>query len=119
MTTPIPIQLAVEDDLSEAVLRKILSTSGRPYAVGTCYLGRGFGYLRKTIHGFNNAAKGTPYLVLTDLDQAECPPNLIGAWLQVPIHANLVFRVAVREVEAWLLADRAGLARFLARLSHI
>ena len=113
MTTPIPIQLAVEDDLSEAVLRKILSTSSRPYAVGTCYLGRGFGYLRKTIHGFNNAAKGTPFLVLTDLDQAECPPELIRTWLQAPIHSNLLFRVAVREVEAWLLADQAGLARFL------
>jgi len=113
MTPPIPIQLAVEDDLSEAVLRRVLSDSGRPYAIGTCYLGCGFGYLRKTIRGFNNAAKGTPFLVLTDLDKTECPPELIGTWLPEPIHPNLMFRVAVREVEAWLLADRVGIARFL------
>ncbi len=113
MTQPIPIQLAVEDDLSEAVLRKILSESGRPFAIGTCYIGRGFGYLRKMIRGFNNAAKGTPFLVLTDLDSIECPPELIGTWLLEPINPNLLFRVAVREVEAWLLADQAGFAKFL------
>lgn len=113
MTPPIPIQLAVEDDLSEAALRRVLSDSGRPYAIGACYLGQGFGYLRRTIRGFNNAAKSTPFLVLTDLDKIDCPPDLIGTWLPEPIHPNLMFRVAVREVEAWLLADRAGFARFL------
>lgn len=113
MTPPIPIQLAVEDDLSEAVLRKILTDSRRPFAIGTCYVGRGFGYLRRTIHGFNNAAKGTPFLVLTDLDRTECPPELIGTWLPEPLHPNLLFRIAVKEVEAWLLADQAGLASFL------
>ncbi len=113
MTAPIPIQLAVEDDLSEAILRKILSNSKRPFAIGTCYVGRGFGYLRRTIRGFNNAAKGTPFLVLTDLDRIECPPELIATWLPEPPHPNLLFRVAVKEVEAWLLADQAGLASFL------
>jgi hypothetical protein len=113
MTLPIPIQLAVEDDLSAAVLQKILDDSGRPYAVGTSYIGHGFGYLRRNIRGFNNAAKGTPWLVLTDLDKIECPPQLISTWLPDPCHPNLLFRVAVREVEAWLLADRIGFAGFL------
>jgi hypothetical protein len=112
MTPPIPIQLAVEDELSEAVLRRVLSDSGRPYSIGTSYLGRGFGYLQKTIRGFNNAAKGTPFLVLTDLDKTDCPPELIRTWLPEPIHPNLLFRIAVREVEAWLLADQAGFAKF-------
>lgn len=113
MMPPIPIQLAVEDDLSEAVLIRVLRETRRPYAIGTCYNGHGFGYLRKTIHGFNNAAKGTPFLVLTDLDKIGCAPDLIGTWLNEPVHPNLLFRVAVKEVEAWLLADQAGLARFL------
>lgn len=30
-----------------------------------------------------------------------------------PRHPNLIFRVAVREVEAWLLADRPSMADFL------
>jgi len=108
----IPVNLAVEDQLSEAVLRKILHYSKRPYVVGTCYSRGGFGYLKKTIAGFNSAAKGTPFIVLTDLDTAECPPALIREWLPHRKHPNLVFRVAVREVESWLLADCHGLSKY-------
>lgn len=113
MTNPIPVNLAVEDDLSESVLRVMLRQLPRQYAVGTCFSRGGFGYLRKTIHGFNNAAKGTPFLVLTDLDVAECPPALIQEWLRQPRHPNLLLRIAVREVESWLLADREAFAKFL------
>ena len=109
----IPINLAVEDLLSEVVLRAILRQSNRPYEVGTCYCKRGYGYLKKTIRGFNTAAKGTPYLVLTDLDRAECPLGLLQEWLPYPKHPNLLFRIAVREVEAWLLADREAFAKFV------
>ncbi|MEA5578358.1 DUF4276 family protein [Anabaena sp. UHCC 0451] len=109
----IPINLAVEDPLSEAVLRAILHQSNRPYIVDNCYSKNGFGYLKKNIKGFNNAAKGTPYIVLTDLDRAECPQVLIQEWLPYPKHPNLLFRIAVREVEAWLLADRESFAKFL------
>ena len=113
MKAPIPIELAVEDDLSAAVIRKILACSGQPFYAGTSYIGQGFGYLRKNIRGFNKAAQGTPWIVLTDLDQSICPPELIRVWLPEPKHPNLLFRVAVREVEAWLLADRGGFASFL------
>jgi hypothetical protein len=108
----VPVNLAVEDELSEAVLRAILSQL-RGYAVGVAYRRGGSGYLRRTIRGFNNAARGTPYVVLADLDRYQCPPALIRDWLSVPQHPNLVFRVAVREVEAWLLAHRSALASFL------
>lgn len=119
MTNPIPVNLAVEDDLSESVLRVMLRQSPRRYAVGTCYARGGFGYLRKTIHGFNNAAKGTPFLILTDLDIAKCPPALIQEWLRQPRHPNLLLRVAVREVESWLLADRGAFAKYLGISAHI
>ena len=109
----IPINLAAEDLLSEAVLRRLLEDSSRSYFVGTCYMHHGFGYLKRTIKGFNNAAKGTPFLVLTDLDTGECPPVLVRDWLPIPRHPNLLFRVAVHEVESWLLADAVGLAQFL------
>ncbi len=111
MNLDISINLAVEDDLSEAVLRKLLPAK---YTVGDCYKKRGFGYLKKNIRGFNNAAKGMPFLVLTDLDREECPPKLIKKWLSVSTqHHNLLFRVAVREVESWVLADRDHFAKFL------
>ena len=107
------ISLAVEDQLSEAVLKKILSTAEDRFLVSKCYSRGGFGYLKKNIAGFNNAAKGIPFLVITDLDTSTCPPALIREWLPYPKHPNLLFRIAVREVEAWLLADCNGFARYL------
>lgn len=111
--TDIPINLAVEDDLSEAVLKEMLKQSQRPFSVGICLKRRGSGYLKKNLPGINHAAKGSPYLVLTDLDKTECPLALITQWLSHPKHPNLIFRVAVREVEAWLLAHREAFAQFL------
>ncbi|MBZ5594389.1 MAG: DUF4276 family protein [Acidobacteriia bacterium] len=109
----VPVNLATEDELSEVVLLRIL-TRLRRYAVGTAYRRGGYGYLRRTIHGWNRAARGIPFIVLTDLDNSECPSRLIEDWLDVPKHPNLLFRVAIREVEAWLLADRVNFSRFLA-----
>lgn len=109
----VPIHLAVEDILSETLLRVLLDQSGRDYAVGKCFQRGGFGYLKKTARGFNRAAKGTPIIMLTDLDRAACPPALIADWLPMPRHPNFLFRVAVHEVESWILADREAFARFL------
>jgi hypothetical protein len=111
--SPIPVNLAIEDELSESVLRTVLEFVNRDYFVGTAYGRQGFGYLRKTARGWNAGAIGTPFILLTDLDDHACAPDLIQNWLNVAIHPNLIFRVAVREVEAWLLADRINVARFL------
>ncbi len=107
------INLAVEDSLSETVLRAILRQSNRPYVVNICYCQQGYGYLKKTVRGFNNAAKVIPYLVLTDLDRTECPLKLIQDWLAFKKHPNFLFRIAVREVEAWVLADRQAFSKFI------
>jgi len=108
----IPINVAFEDELSEEVLTKLLLNSRR-YLIGRRFPGRGYGDLKKKIRGFNNAARVMPYLVLTDLDDDECAPTKIRIWLPIPKHPNLLFRVAVKEVEAWLLADQVGFAKFL------
>jgi hypothetical protein len=113
MPDPIPVNLVVEDELSEAVVRRVLQQVRVGYAVGTCYRPGGFGYIRRKIRAFNQAARHCPYLVLTDLDKGECAPALIERWLNEAPHPNLLFRVAVREVESWLLADAKGFARFL------
>ncbi|MEG3848489.1 hypothetical protein QT971_14105 [Microcoleus sp. herbarium19] len=111
--TDIPINLVFEDVLSEAVLKQMLKQSQRPFSVGSCLNQRGYGKIKKIIAGLNHAAKGMPYLVLTDLDNAECPLVIISEWLTQPKHPNLLFRIAVKEVEAWLLAHREGFAEFL------
>lgn len=109
----IPIYLAVEDELSEKVVRRLLIDSGRPFHVNSVINRGGFGYLKSKIDGFNKSAMALPFLVLTDLDQHVCPSALIQDWLGKPISPNLIFRVAVREVEAWILGDRDNFSNFL------
>lgn len=48
---PIPIDVAVEDPLSEAIAKRLLTHTASGFAVGTTYRRGGFGYLRKTIRG--------------------------------------------------------------------
>ncbi len=107
------INLVFEDVLSEMVLRKLLCCSATDYLIGQTLPADGYGWIKKKIKGLNAAAKGMPYLVLTDLDTHECAPVLIREWLDVPRHPNLLSRVAVREVEAWLLGCREAFAAFL------
>jgi len=112
--TYIPINLVFEDSLSEAVLRRLLGSSRQKYIVGFHYNSRGYGSIKSKINAFNNSARGMPYLVLTDLDVYQCPPALINAWFSTAKHHNLIFRIAVREVESWLLGCQLAFAKFLA-----
>ena len=61
------------------------------------------------------ARSGQASLVLTDLDEVACAPSLIREWsggaLEIP--KRLLFHVAVKEIESWVLADRAAFARYL------
>ena len=109
----IAINLIFEDSLSGSILQKLVANSRQDYLVGFRYPSGGYGWIKNRINGFNNAAKGMPYLVLTDLDRCECPPVLIRDWLTGAKHHNLLFRVAVRQVESWLLGCRILFARFL------
>ena len=109
----IPIHLAVEDSLSEWVVRRALASRPSAYEIRTVHSRGGFGVLKRQISAYNLAARRTPFLVLTDLDQHPCPPELISNWLSHPKDPQLLLRVAVREVEAWLLADTDGLTAFL------
>ncbi len=108
----IPITLAVEDELSNVVARKVLTAVGR-YSVVATYGRQGNTFLKKKLKAYNSAAAHGVWLVMTDLDQALCPPSLIVEWFgKTKRDSNLLFAVVVREVEAWLLADREGFARF-------
>lgn len=107
----IPLNLVFEDQISEFVMIKLVSKLGK-FVIGNSYSEGGFGYIKKNIRGFNQASKGCPFFVLTDLDNTTCAPVLITEWVKEPIHPNLIFRVAVREVEAWLLADSEGFSKY-------
>lgn len=48
-------------------------------------------------------------VVLTDLDRANCLVEFREQWLTAHPPENLVVRVAVREVESWVLADHVAM----------
>lgn len=106
------INIATEDEIGEVLIESIVSGFAPALWVEGRYRRGGFGYLKKQISSFNLAAKYKPFIVLTDLDAGNCAPELVANWLPVAKHANLIFRVAVREVEAWLLADPVTFSRF-------
>ncbi len=111
MRTQIPLHLAVEDELGERVIRRALSERNSDYHIKAVYTRGGYGGLKRQALAYNKAAKICPFLLLTDLDDYPCPSQLVGEWLAVPKHPRFLFRVAVREVESWLLGDARGLAK--------
>lgn len=113
MTTrgPIMISAAVEGLVDETVLRRLVEEAGAQ--LGPVHGKNGKPHLRRGLDGYNRAARLGPWVVLVDLDhEAECAPPLRTAWLPHPA-PGMCFRIAVREVEAWLLGDRERLAPFL------
>lgn len=102
---------AVEGLLDEAVLIRLIADSGgKP---GPVYGKRGKNHLQKHLRAYNQAAKFSAWLVLIDLDHdADCAPPFREDCL--PDSARgMIFRIAVRAVETWLLADRERLAKFM------
>ncbi|MBK7768616.1 MAG: hypothetical protein IPI44_22815 [Sulfuritalea sp.] len=108
------ILVAVEDELSAAVMRRLVASVDRDFVIDRIINTRGNGLLRAGVPKFKSASHVLPHVVLTDLDRSPCPPDLLQKWGAINLPAQLLVRVAVREVEAWLLADRFGIADFLA-----
>ena len=105
------IHTATEDELSESVACKIVQNYFADAEIGLKLRKGGNGYLKSSLHKFRQMANREHVFLLTDLDSSACAPTLIGAWFgNHDIPPQLFFRVAVREIEAWLLADRAGMA---------
>lgn len=107
------INLLVEDDLQLNILSKLLQDNFPNLTVNRVFGRRGKNYIRQNLAAHNQAARITPYLVLVDLDDDDCPPSLVESWISFPKNTNFVFRIAVREAEAWLISDRANLSAFM------
>ena len=113
MPAPDPpvISGAVEGAVDESVLRRLVGHAGA--TLGVVYGKNGKPSLRRGIQGYNAAAHWAPWVVLVDLNHdADCAPPFRAQWLPNPAQ-GMCFRAVVREIEAWLFADRERLARFL------
>jgi hypothetical protein len=101
---------AVEGIVDEAVLRVLIEHAGA--TAGEVYGKNGKDHLKERLPGYNSAANHGPWVVLMDLDDDECAPPALDTILPAPSR-YMCFRLAVREIESWLLADRARIARYL------
>jgi len=108
----IGITLATEDELSEEVGR-ILTAEVHVHIDQNLRKG-GSGYLKSRISNFCKMAAHHPVLVISDLDRQRCPSQLIAQWLGRRERPDqLLIRIAVREIEAWLLADHEAMRALL------
>mgnify|MGYP001586866076 CR=1 FL=1 len=100
--------LATEDELSETVAIRLLEEQG--ITPDQRLRKGGYGYLRSKVSSWKDLARLRPVLLLTDLDDLVCPVALKADWFgPPPLPPWLCFRIAVREVEAWLLADHMAM----------
>jgi hypothetical protein len=110
------IALATEDELSEAVGHKLIATFCPRLTLGQKLRRGGNGYLKSRIHNLHAMARHGYVLLLTDLDEAPCAMHLMDQWRGKLILADaLIFRVAVREIESWLLADHGAMRQLFGK----
>lgn len=108
------VALGTEDELSEAVGIRLLAEQGATLQLGFPLRKSGFGYLRSNVNRWRQLAHHQPVVLITDLDRMACPVVLLHDWLgKQAAPQNLLLRVAVREVEAWLLADHEAMQRLI------
>lgn len=109
--SPIEINFVVEGTIDAAVARRLIRLRGA--IPGMERVTRGKGTFMAVLPKYNAAARFQRWLAIRDLDHdAACAPTLIRAH-QVQPHEFWSYRIAVREVEAWLMADRDAFANAL------
>ncbi len=108
------VMLVCEDQLSADILVRMVSHARPQLSIRSVEVTRGNARIAASIGKYARASQaGVAHIILTDLDRAACPPSLLAEWKVPEVPGYLLFRIAVREVEAWLLADQPGLAKFL------
>jgi hypothetical protein len=107
------VNALVEGAADEIVARHLIEKCDHEF--GVCYGKRGVGYILERLSGFAAAAsQGPPLLVMVDLmDSGVTCARDLGPTLLPERPMLCLLRGVVRELESWLLADRAGMAAFL------
>jgi hypothetical protein len=105
------VTVAVEGPTDVPIVEKLLQLVD--FDLGPVQGLRGKGWLDQQLAAYNHAAAFTRWLVLRDLNGDErCAGALVARLLPRPSR-HMAFRIAVRSVEAWLLADRERMGAFL------
>lgn len=104
------VNVLVEGNVDEAVALKICENE--KISISHVYGHRGKSYIDDRLKGLNDNVKDFPWLVLRDMDHdADCAPALVSCLLS-RVSPLMTFRIVVREIEAWLMADRESFSNF-------
>jgi len=109
------LYLVAEDALGLALGRRLVQEH-EALSIWRAINARGCGTIRQDIQKYNAMAQnGCPVFALTDLDSCACCRLFLDKWFggRHGPHQNLLFRICVREVEAWLMADPGPLSHLL------
>ncbi|WP_081051486.1 hypothetical protein [Burkholderia diffusa] len=102
-----------EDELCCAIADALIAHSGIAVEVEQRIVAGGAGPFKQRIPAMNNVANNVmPVLMIADADQAPCVVTQRNSWLPRHVSPRLSMRLAVREAEAWVLADHVGFSQF-------
>lgn len=104
------LSAVVEGTADQAVAQALARETG--FVLRGVYVKKGKDRIDLKLAAYAQAARYGLWLVIRDLDHdAECAPMLLDS-LCPSRPPGLQVRIAVREVEAWLLADREAIASY-------
>lgn len=104
------VYIVGEDPVTYAIIKRILSFCSGQFEIISELPARG-GEIKNKIPQFNQLSNTNPVILLTDLDNNLCAPELLKKLIPAK-NQNFIFNIAVDEAEAWLMADRRGFANY-------
>ena len=108
------IAVVAEDKLTQAVLHKCISDFLPGFSIVRTEVKGGRGNVQRELRAYASLAQVMPVLIGVDLDADECASKLIAGWKsRYGTHQSLIIRVAVREIESWVIADRKRIAKLI------
>ena len=106
------VYTAGEDNVTKAIIRKILAELKPEICITKEFLERG-SKLKNSMDKFVNLSRNSYLILLTDLDSSDCAPQVVNDFLSdISKPDYFIFNVAVQEAESWLMSDREGFAKY-------
>lgn len=105
------VYIVGEDAVSYAIIERVLLYCSPKIKIISKLPARG-GQIKSKIPEFNKLALSSPVILLTDLDDGGCAPQLLKRLLPSNKNDHFIFNIAIDEAEAWLMADREGFSRY-------
>ena len=114
--------IAVEDELSAYVAERLIGGYVPRAEITRVMVLEGVNNIKGRMRDLVQIARFQDMvLVLADMDNPRgCPPGLLNELCGgLTIASNMIIRIAMLEVEAWILADREGAAQWLGIAANI